>query len=386
MIADLNVHWDRGAVGLLKPHAHVMLTMREVGENGFGAKVRDWNRTELLQGWREAWADHVNERLASLDIDARVDHRSLDAQGIELEPQHKIGAAGARRELRGEAAERAEDRHRIAPENGAKIIARPEIAIDAITKTQATFTRCDRSMFVHRHSDGDHQFQQAMHAVQASPELVPLGKDGHGEARFTSRDMIDVATRLERAASEMAAARQHGVGERYRETALEGARARDLTLSGEQRTAFEHVTGKEGLASVVGYAGSGKSAMPGFAREAWEAEGYTVRGAALSGIAAENLEGGSAIALRTIASLEHQWSQSRELLAPRDVLVIDEAGMIGSRQMERVLSAARDAASKVVLVGDPEQLQAIEAGAAFRSIAERHGAVEITEIPRQRED
>ena len=126
--------------------------------------------------------------------------------------------------------------------------------------------------------------------------------------------------------------------------------------------------------------------MPSGAREAWEAEGYTVRGAALSGIAAENVEGGSAIALRTIASLEHQWSQSRELLAPRDVLVIDEAGMIGSRQMERVLSAARDAASKVVLVGDPEQLQAIEAGAAFRSIAERHGAVEITEIPRQRED
>src|SRR3546814_3285256 len=43
MIADLNVHWDIGADGLAKPHAHVMLTMREVGEDGFGAKVRDWN-------------------------------------------------------------------------------------------------------------------------------------------------------------------------------------------------------------------------------------------------------------------------------------------------------------------------------------------------------
>ena len=75
MIADLNVHWDRGAVGLLKPHAHVMLTMREVGENGFGAKVRDWNRTELLQGWREAWAEHVNQRLAELGHEARIDHR-----------------------------------------------------------------------------------------------------------------------------------------------------------------------------------------------------------------------------------------------------------------------------------------------------------------------
>jgi ATP-dependent exoDNAse (exonuclease V) alpha subunit len=58
--------------------------------------VRDWNSTELLTHWREAWADHVNQRLAELDIDASVDHRSYEAQGIDLEPQHKIGAAGQR--------------------------------------------------------------------------------------------------------------------------------------------------------------------------------------------------------------------------------------------------------------------------------------------------
>src|SRR3546814_959295 len=54
--------------------------------------------------------------------------------------------------------------------------------------------------------------------------------------------------------------------------------------------------------------------------------------------------------------------------------------------MERVLNEAEKHGAKVVLVGDVEQLQAIEAGAAFRSLAERHGAVEITEIRRQRED
>ena len=73
------------------------------------------------------------------------------------------------------------------------------------------------------------------------------------------------------------------------------------------------------------------------------------------------------------------------MLTSRDVLVIDEAGMVGTRQMERVLSHATDAGAKVVLVGDPQQLQAIEAGAAFRSIHERHGGVEITEVRRQRE-
>src|SRR3546814_1220990 len=74
------------------------------------------------------------------------------------------------------------------------------------------------------------------------------------------------------------------------------------------------------------------------------------------------------------------------LLGPRDVLVIDEAGMIGTRQMERVLSEAERAGAKVVLVGDAEQLQAIEAGAAFRALAERHGAAEINEVRRQHED
>src|ERR1700712_4276792 len=124
--------------------------------------------------------------------------------------------------------------------------------------------------------------------------------------------------------------------------------------------------------------------MLGVARDEWERSGFTVRGAALSGIAAESLEGGSGITSRTIASLEHQWGKGRELLTSHDVLVIDEAGMIGTRQMERVLSAARDAGAKVVLVGDPEQLQAIEAGAAFRSLAERHGAPGISEVRRQR--
>jgi hypothetical protein len=126
--------------------------------------------------------------------------------------------------------------------------------------------------------------------------------------------------------------------------------------------------------------------MLGVAREAWEAAGYDVRGAALSGIAAENLESGSGIASRTIASMEHGWGQDRDVLTSRDVLVIDEAGMVGTRQLERVLSDAAEAGAKVVLVGDPQQLQSIEAGAAFRSIHERHGSVEIGEVRRQRED
>ena len=385
MIADLNVHWDIGADGQPKPHAHAMLTMREVGPDGFGQKVRDWNRSELVEQWRERWADHVNARLAELDIDARIDHRSYEAQEIDLEPRDKIGPAAARMGERGLESERIEDHRAIAQRNGERIIAKPRIALDAITHHQATFTRRDLAMFVHRHTDGKAQYDRALSAVRASPDLIALGKDGRGDDRFTSRDMIETEQRLQRASELMAEREWHRVDEKDRTAALANAEGRGLALTGEQRAGFEHVTGERGLSVVVGYAGTGKSAMLGVAREAWQRSGFEVRGAALSGIAAEGLENGSGIASRTIASMEHGWAQGRDFLTSRDVLVVDEAGMVGTRQMERVLSHAADAGAKVVLVGDPQQLQAIEAGAALRAIHERHGGVEITEVRRQHE-
>ncbi|MGQ2933874.1 MAG: Ti-type conjugative transfer relaxase TraA [Sphingopyxis sp.] len=391
MIADLNIHWDIGADGLARPHAHVMLTMREIriGEEGsaeFGAKVRDWNRTELLTHWREAWADHVNARLAELDIDARVDHRTLEVQGIDLEPQHKIGPAASRMAGQGLEADRLAEHLEIARSNGDKILAHPEIALDAITRRQATFTTRDLAMFVHRHSDGKVQFDAAMAAIKSSPDLVALGQDGRREDRFTSRSMIETEQRLERATATLDARRHHGVADRHRELALSRAWERGLDLSAEQRAAVEHVTSARGVSNVIGYAGTGKSAILGVAREAWEAAGYHVQGAALSGIAAEGLEHGSGIGSRTLASLEHAWGQDRDRLTDKHILVIDEAGMVGTRQLERVVSEAERQGAKAVLVGDPQQLQAIEAGAAFRSVAERHGAVEIVDIRRQQED
>lgn len=387
MIADLNVHWDMAEDGTPKPHAHVMLTMRSVDENGFGQKVRDWNATQMVERWRERWAELANERLAELDIDARIDHRSLEAQGIGLEPQSQIGAPAQRIEDGGiEAADRAEMHREIARNNGARIIADPSVAFNAITHQQSTFTRHDMAMFAHRHSDGIEQFNAVMGAMRSAPELVELGVDGRGEDRFTTREMIEAEQRLHRAAELMAETERHGVRDADRDAALARAEARGLVLSGEQAEALTHVTDGRDLGVVVGYAGTGKSAMLGVAREAWEAAGYEIRGVALSGIAAENLESGSGIASRTIASMEHGWGQGRDLLTSRDVLVIDEAGMVGTRQLERVLSHAADAGAKVVLVGDPQQLQSIEAGAAFRSIHERHGGAEIGEVRRQRED
>ncbi len=397
MVADLNVHWTKARDGGEQPHAHVMLTMRGVEGDGFGLKQRAWNDKALLRTWRERWAEVANARLHELGHDARIDHRSYADQGIDLEPQHKIGPAGARREERqnpepqtsqeppAQNAERRVEHRGIARRNGERIEADPAVALDALTRQHSTFSKQDLARFVDRHSDGAEQFAAVMARVEASPELVLLGRDGRGRERFSTRGMLEAEQRMEQAGTALAGHGGHGV---LRAAALLAARAAErggLALGSEQAAALLHVTGGSDLALVVGFAGTGKSAMLGVARAAWEAEGYRVRGAALSGIAAEGLEAGSGIASRTLASLEFGWKDGRDELTSRDVLVVDEAGMIGSRQMERVLSAAAAAGAKVVLVGDPEQLQAIEAGAAFRALSERHGAVAITAVRRQRE-
>src|SRR5215217_4062901 len=273
MVADLNVHWPVDAQGEAKPHAHVMLTMREVTPEGFGLKVSAWNRVAELQGWREACAQSANERLAELGHEVRIDHRSFKDQGVELEPQNKIGPAGMRREERGEAAERAAEHRAIAQRNGERTAADPYLALNALTHQQSTFTRQDLARFVNRHTDGAEQFARVLAKVEASTEIVRLGEDGRGRERFTTRAMLATEERMERAAERLSEARGHGVSVSAQDGAL-----RDRGLGDEQRAAFAHVTGERDLALVVGYAGTGKSTMLGAAREAWEAQGYTVRG------------------------------------------------------------------------------------------------------------
>lgn len=385
MVADLNVHCDIGEDGLPRPHAHVMLALREVGADGFGAKVRDWNSTALLEHWREAWAEHVNARLAELDHDIRIDHRSLKDQGIDLEPQFKIGPAAARSETRDRASERVEQHRDIARRNGERLLRNPAAALEALTHTQETFTRHDLARFVFRHTDGKDQFDRLCAKIAASPELVPLGTDERGRERFTSRDLIRAQEAMLQASDRLENQPHHAITERSG-LAARAEMAAVGQLGDEQVLAVAHVLSAGCLAAVVGYAGTGKSTALGVARAAWEAEGYRVVGAALSGIAAENLEKGSGIRSRTLASLEYAWARDRDHLTRNDVLVIDEAGMVGTRQMRRILEAAERGGAKVVMVGDPEQLQAIEAGAPFRRLVERHGVMEITEVRRQRDD
>ena len=97
MIADIGYHdFDSP-----NPHAHIMLTMRDVDQDGFGKKRREWNQRQALDRHRQAWEEYANRALERAGFEERIDHRSLKEQGIEREPQIHLGAKVMEMEARG---------------------------------------------------------------------------------------------------------------------------------------------------------------------------------------------------------------------------------------------------------------------------------------------
>ncbi|MFC7436576.1 Ti-type conjugative transfer relaxase TraA [Hydrogenophaga bisanensis] len=378
-------------------HVHMLATTRTIQADGtLGAKAvielanKDRQKAGIpgtsqgdITDIRREWAELTNEALERAGISARVDHRSYADQGIELTPTRHIGTDAVAMQRRGlEGVERIDLHNADRQEQARQIAERPEIILDKITATQAVFSRREIAAELNRYIDDAEQFQALLAKLENSPHLVELEPaTGRHPAKFSTREMIDTERAMVASAERLAGSGKHGVSTAIVNAVIDGVG----TLSDEQKNAVRHVTQAGSLAVVIGDAGTGKSFSMKVAREAWEAAGYNVRGAALAGKAADELQAGSGIDSRTLASLEFAWKNGKDKLTSRDVLVIDEAGMIGSRQLGRVLKAAEQAGAKVVLLGDDKQLAAIEAGAAFRGVVQHVGAAEITEVRRQKE-
>jgi ATP-dependent exoDNAse (exonuclease V) alpha subunit len=248
-------------------------------------------------------------------------------------------------------------------------------------------------------------------SLARSPEFVCVGRS-RGEIHYTTREMLALERKMLGHVEGLKALPSKAVREKTVQS-VEGP------LSEEQKKALRHVTQATGSIQVVsGMAGTGKTSTLRATREAFEKEGFQVLGACLSGKAAQGLEEGAGIKSSTLAkligmpevgyrgeldkgpldTLKHHaeqlkraalgkstWSAEPIRLTPKTVLVVDEAGMVGTRQMECLTQKVLAAGARLVLVGDEKQLQAIEAGGPFASIGDRVGRATLTEIQRQRE-
>ena len=274
------------------------------------------------------------------------------------------------------------------PHSKARLFKSPELVLDHVSQTKATFKRVDVLRALAKRIDDPMVLQQAADRAMQSPQLVRLADDG-STSLFTTKDYQKAEQSLDRAARSMSSRTSFGVGATHVAQAIGSQntkmrRAFGGELSREQRASLNHVLGDKQLSSVMGLAGAGKSTLLATARDAWARQGISVHGAALAGKAAEELQSASGITSRTLASLELSWKNGYEPIAKGDVLVVDEAGMIGTRQLARVAAKMDQIGAKLVLVGDPDQLQPIEAGTPFRHVINIHGAARLTEIHRQK--
>ncbi|MFS8125519.1 Ti-type conjugative transfer relaxase TraA, partial [Rhizobium sp. BR 250] len=398
---DFAIHVPQGKSDDRNIHAHVVMTTRVITSTGLGEKtlIERENRWLIDNGLptsqmqmkavREALAGLVNRHLLRAGLDRRVDHRSHLSRGLAIEPTGHMGVHAAQMKERGVDVSRCRIEDDTARRNAGLIRRRPEQVLALITSAQSVFTRHDIAKTLSRYITDTAAFHTTLAAVMASPQLVLLQQEQkHEPARYSTREMIELERLMAESAIRMAARSAHAV----RTTTVTKAIVRqneELTGSGlgdEQKRAVLHVTGPEQVSAVTGFAGAGKSTMLAAARRAWEADGYRVHGAALAGKAAEGLTSSSGIVSRTLASWELGWENEKSMLGHRDILVIDEAGMIGSRQLCRFVREVEARGAKLVLVGDHEQLQAIGAGSPFRAITEQIGAIELTEIRRQKHD
>ncbi len=224
-------------------------------------------------------------------------------------------------------------------------------------------------------------------------QVVQLGQTEQLTRVFTSRATKELEARIDRVAS----AGVHDFAHRISATLIDAqfnALERELQAKlgvavslDQQRAAALHIASDTGRHSFIeGWAGTGKTTMLKSVGAAYRAAGLQVVGCCQSAAAAQNLARETGIPSRTIASLLLSLREGRSKLGPKTILVLDEAGMVGSSEFALLQEEAMEAGAKLVCVGDPKQLQPIGAGGIFGSLMRKHGRAEISNIQRQRTD
>jgi conjugative relaxase-like TrwC/TraI family protein len=230
------------------------------------------------------------------------------------------------------------------------------------------------------------EVEELADAYLATPDVIGIAATAKGE-RFTTRAIWE----LERGALDrvevMAATEDRAV---VSEIVVSRVLAKRQSMKPDQAAMVERLLrGGEGVVVVVGEAGTGKTYALTTAAEGWSAAGAELRVAAPTWRAANVLrsEGLQATSVASLlADLDRAAASGEAALGPHAVLVVDEAGMVDSRNLARLIDHAQEADAKLVLIGDPAQLGEIEAGGLFASIASRTEPIVLDEVIRHRHE
>nr|WIE94760.1 AAA family ATPase [Mesorhizobium sp. WSM4875] len=399
LAVQLDVHAPHGAESegeRANHHAHLLVTTRRLGEDGFAAKKardldpvikRGGGRSIVAEGeaWGALWRDHQNRYFAEQGLAIRVDATSAV-------PQEHIGpvrmrAPDAEANLRAEHIRRANE----------EAARDPDHVLAVLTRNQASFSEYDLDRHLKKHIRDEGERADVKGKVLGRDDVLALHERETGESagRWTTRAVRDQEREALGDGRRVANASHAALGEGVRRGVAAAEKLRD-----DQLVAFDHATGAGGLKIIEGRAGTGKSFALGAIREAHEAAGYRVVGLAPTNAVAQAMKeegfgpgpghsgsGESALGRSSTVHAElFRLKNGRVQWDRRTLVVVDEAAMMDAKVTGEVLREARLSGAKVVLAGDDRQLGSIERGGLFSELKKEHGSAEITEVTRQKVD
>jgi Ti-type conjugative transfer relaxase TraA len=344
---------------------------------------------------------HFSQRRAEIleHMHARGEHSARAAQVATLQTRKRkdydVPVDRLREQWRARAAE-----HGLGPDKLAAVLARaerfervePDLARCAaelasphgLTRESSSFDRRDvLQAWAERHRDGAPvtEIEHLADGWLASGHAAPLEprSSRRGPREYSTPEMLAVERDLLLAA-EHATGAARGIAA---PEAMEQAIAARPTISGEQADMVRRLAGDgHGVQVVRAAAGTGKTFALDAARDAWQQSGITVFGCSLSARAAAELRDQAGMPTSTLRQLSIDLRHGYGLAA-RSVLVVDEAGMVGTRDLAELAEHARQADAKLVLVGDDRQLPELQAGGGFRALARQDTAIALTQVRRQ---
>jgi conjugative relaxase-like TrwC/TraI family protein len=287
-------------------------------------------------------------------------------------------------------------------------------AMETLTSQQSTFTKRDLVRYLAEESQekgiGADRVLELSKRILRSREVVSIGRARHQEM-FSTKEVVASEKKMMKRVLAMSWRSDHEVKDGILSGVLENREA----MTEEQRVALRRATRGSAVAVIEGAAGTGKTFLLDAVRAAYEDAGYTVIGAALSGVAADGLkEGANLKESKTIAKLlldlkpgrigpktfhgkrfsglgamakyAEKVRRPKTVLSQKTVLILDEAAMISTKELSDVVKAVHRAGGKCIMVGDVRQLQSIEAGGGFAAIRDSVGSSKLTQVIRQREE
>ncbi|MBA2649657.1 MAG: AAA family ATPase [Legionella sp.] len=421
LFCDVAIHWDEN-----NHHFHVLLPMRTLTDTGFSKKIRctQAQLSQEVKRIRKAWADAANQKLKTLGLHERIDHRSYKDRGIDLTPTVKIGKfthfpdqAIAMRKIQENVLIRktnsdaiqnnpailaekilqehlffdsntvtdAINRHVLLEQMDVKDAPPPSVSdpvfeclLESIQTKEGIFNERALKKSVLEQVSSQAEFQRIYTKIIAHEQVFSLGLGEDGREHFVGRHAFDLENSLLKATHLLAAKTTFSVSKRL--VAKVGLK---FGLNESQQRALVHLTRSGNAAIVCGYAGTGKTYMLKAAKEVWEQSGFKMMGLATAGKAASGLEAETGIASKTICGFLQAVNSATLVMDEKTILVMDEMGMVSLDDMSAVMEIARLSGAKFAGVGDVEQTQPVGRGAPQRAMVDALGAVSLDTIIRQ---